>query len=133
MITRNSPLPILRRVCKLSRRQLVLARISNPLILSNTFALYISSSASSLIPLTRAQPSPNPKTSRYLKFAKTQTQTHTHKSPKYKNTERFKPLPEHHRYKPTSSCPHPPNSETRAPSAEKQDHTPRETRRRRPR
>jgi hypothetical protein len=40
MIPRNSPLPILRRVCKLPRRQLVLARIRNPLIFSHTFALY---------------------------------------------------------------------------------------------
>ena len=78
MITRNSPLPILRRVCKLSRRQLVLARISNPLILSNTFALLIHRQPHPSSPLT--QPIPNPKMSRYLTFAKTQTQTHTHKS-----------------------------------------------------
>ena len=74
MIPRNSPLPILRRVCKLSRRQLVLARISNPLILSNTFALLIHRQPhpSSLIP----SPSPaQPKPQR----PKTQT-PHTHKS-----------------------------------------------------
>ena len=134
MITRNSPLPILRRVCKLSRRQLVLARISNPLILSNTFALLIHRQPHPSSPLTPAHPKPqNVQVSNIRQNPNPNPTPTNHTKVIFQNPERFKPPPEHHRYKPASSCPHPPNSETRAPSAEKQDHTPRETRRRRPR
>lgn len=84
MIPRNSPLPILRRVCKLPRRQLVLARIRNPLILSHTFALYHRQPHPhplSLLPL-------HPKPQNFIYFHIHQnTNTHTHKSP---NTQKIK-------------------------------------------
>jgi hypothetical protein len=55
MITRNNPLTILRRVRKLSRRQLAIARIGDPLILRNAFALFTHTSASLLFTLLSPQ------------------------------------------------------------------------------
>jgi hypothetical protein len=40
MVTRNSPLPILRRLRKLPRRHLAIASVGNPLIFRNTFTLH---------------------------------------------------------------------------------------------
>ncbi len=73
MITRNSPFPILRRVCKLSRRQLALACIRNRPILSNTFAL-----------LLHPQPKP-PKMS-----IQHSPNSHTHKKHREKEEEKRK-------------------------------------------
>jgi hypothetical protein len=55
-------------MCKLPRRQLVLARIRNPLILSNTFALFIHRQPHPLTPLTPVQKPKPPNV--YLTFAK---------------------------------------------------------------